>query len=473
MLTFLQQFRRPGKRHLMLGAIGATSAIAVACGGGGADPSPTATSETPRTSPPPTALPAATATSNNSAAANPTSTASGPASGTSTGTESPFSRPTGVVTLTNLDGQEANLARQHQSNYGWYTDFNNRIVDLSEITNLLPRDRITPVDDPQFGSASEAPDYMRPREPVIAVKVNGDARAYPLAMLMWQEIVNDTVGGVPLTITFCPLCNTAIAFERTLEGHELTFGTSGNLRNSDLVMWDRQTESWWQQITGEAIVGKLAGKTLTQVPSPIIAWEAFQADYPEGKLLLREFSALGRELRPYDDPPYEGYDSVDTNPFLFDGDVDGRLPANVRVLTIKDESASVAYPWPFLKEAKVINDTVGDRELVAFFDDGTLSAFLDNRFSQQTSGSSTVFNRVLDGQSLTFSLGENGVTDEETGSVWSVTGKAVSGPLEGKSLEQVIHQNHFWFAWAVFEPDTQVRSKASEVSGPVSGTTAG
>ena len=377
------------------------------------------------------------------------------------------------MTLTNLDGAEANLAREHQSVYSWFTDFNNRTVDLNEIITVLSRDRITPVDDPLFALASDAPDYMRPREPVIAVKINGDARAYPLAILMWQEIVNDTVGGEPVTITFCPLCNTAIAFERTLEGHELTFGTSGNLRNSDLVMWDRQTQSWWQQITGEAIVGQLAGKTLKQVPSPIIAWETFQTEYPDGKVLLRVVNSAGREIREYDSPPYEGYDSVDTNPFLFDGEVDGRLPANVRVLTIKSDGESVAYPWPFLKESKVINDTVGGQELVAFFDDGTLSAFLDNSFREQASGSSTVFNRVLDGQALTFTLGESGITDEETGSVWSIIGKAVSGPLEGKALEQVVHQNHFWFAWAVFEPDTEVRSDAGAVSGPVGGVTPG
>jgi hypothetical protein len=150
--------------------------------------------------------------------------------------------------LTNLEGLEVTLARQHQTNSRWFTDFNNRTIDLTEITSLLPRDLITPVGDPQFTVASDPPDYMRPREMMIAVKINGDARAYPLAMLMWEEIVNDTIGVVPLTITFCPLCDTAIAFERVFEGHELTFGTSGNLRNSDPVMWDRQTQSWWRSL---------------------------------------------------------------------------------------------------------------------------------------------------------------------------------------------------------------------------------
>lgn len=468
------QLLNPGRRRLMLAALTAAMTIAVACGSGD-DPAPTATSSTvPRTSPASTPLPDATPAdtppaTQDTGAASPAATPDGGGDELPAGIDPLFVSPTGPVTLTGLDGLEESAAKRHQLNYNWFTDFNKRTVDLTEISNLLPRDRITPVDDPLFALASEAPGYMRAREPVIAVKINGDARAYPLAILMWQEVVNDTVGGEPLTITFCPLCNTAVAFERTLEGHELTFGTSGNLRNSDLVMWDRQTESWWQQITGEAIVGQLAGKTLTQVPAPIIAWETFLAEYPDGKLLLRVVDSSGLEIRQYDRPPYAGYDSVDTNPFAFDGPIDSRLPANVRVLTIKSGEESVAYPWPFLKEAQVINDTVGGVDLVAFFDDGTLSAFLDASSREQTSGSSTVFNREVDGQTLTFTLGERGITDEETGSVWSQTGKAISGPLAGKSLEQVIHQNHFWFAWAVFMPETEIRDSAGKVTGPVGG----
>ncbi len=381
-----------------------------------------------------------------------------------------FDSPTEKVVITDLEGIEASNARRWQLSYNWFTDFNKRTVSLAEISNLLPRDRIKPVDDPQFAVVSDPPSYMRAREPVVAVNINGDARAYPLAILMWQEIANDTVGGVQVTVTFCPLCNTAITFERILEGHELTFGTSGNLRNSDLVMWDRQTESWWQQITGEAIVGQLAGKVLTQIPSPIVAWEDFASQYPEGKVLLREVDALGSEIRPYDDPPYSGYDSVDNlNPFAFDGPLDDRLPPAMRVLTVKNDATTVAYPFTFLRESPVVNDNVGGEDVVAFFDDGTLSAFLDGNARPQNSGSTTLFSRELDGQTLTFSLTESGIVDEETGSTWSILGKATDGPLAGGQLEPVLHQNHFWFAWAVFEPETEVRSSSDAVAGPVSG----
>ncbi len=470
------KIQKLGTRRLILLSVTAGLATAVACSSSGetaatatSTPVPTAVlpdTETPTTLP---VDPTATTTSTVQPPATDTPTGSStPNPGGSSGVTDLFLSPTARAVLTELEGVELTRARSWQNQYNWFTDFDKRTVSLDEISNLLARDRIKPVDEPQFVAAVDAPDYMRPREPVIAVKIDGDARAYPLAILMWQEIANDVVGGVPVTITFCPLCNTAIAFERTLEGHELTFGTSGNLRNSDLVMWDRQTESWWQQITGEAIVGQLAGKVLEQIPSPIIAWETFLDEYPQGKLMLREVDGSGREIRPYDNPPYEGYDSVDTNPFAFNGPIDGRLPATIRVLTVKNDDASVAYPFSFLKDAPVLNDTIGSKEVVAFFDDGTLSAFLDSRFRDQTSGSTTVFEREVDGQTLTFNLGADGITDQETGSMWSVTGKATSGLMEGTELTPVIHQNHFWFAWAVFEPDTEVRETADKVSGPVS-----
>ncbi len=457
----LHLLSKTGHRRLTLMSVTVGLAIAVACGSGDSSSSePTSSTDTPRTETPTSSQADPTATPGDSGSAD-----NGPGSGV---TDPLFVSPTGFADLENLEGLELSAARRWQLSFNWFTDFNQRTVSLTEIDNLLPRDRIKPVDFPEFANSLEAPSYMRDREPVIAIEINGDARAYPLAILMWQEIVNDTVGGEPITVTFCPLCNTAIAFERVLEGHELTFGTSGNLRNSDLVMWDRQTESWWQQITGEAIVGQLSGKVLEQIPSPIIAWEAFRDQYPDGQVLLREVNALGQEIRPFDDPPYAGYDSVDNDPFAFDGPTDDRLPANLRVLTVKLDDETVAYPFTFLEENLVINDTIGETDVVAFFDNGTLSAFLDARSSAQTSGSTTMFSRVVDGETLTFLLGETGIVDEQTGSVWNIVGKATSGPMDGKELEPVIHQNHFWFAWAVFEPDTEIRGTVDDVIGPVS-----
>ncbi len=376
------------------------------------------------------------------AASDPTST-SGPAPGSEWNIE---------------DDAERSRAVRLKSIWQWETNFSFRKVGLLAFETLLPRDRIIPIDNPVFVPVADAPEYMKPREPVISVVVNGEAKAYPLAMLMWHEIVNDTVGGTPVTVTFCPLCNAGLTFERIVDGQELTFGTSGMLRNSDLVMWDRQTHSWWQQFTGEALVGDFAGTdaVLTFVPSSIIAWETFVDAYPDGKLLERIRNGVGQLLRPYDSPPYAGYDDVDNQPFLFSGIVDRRLVATSRVLTI-DSETPIAYPFSYLADNPVLNDSIGDTDIVAFFDNGTLSAFGSSSGEQQTSGSATVYSRTVGDRTLTFELTDSGIIDAETGSVWNLVGIATSGELEGTQLAPVISASHFWFAWAVFKPETEVR----------------
>ncbi len=168
---------------------------------------------------------------------------------------------------------EEELKRARISTRGWETDFSRHSVPYSEISSGgVPRDGIPPLDDPKFITPEQADQWLGDAEPVISFEINGEARAYPLQILSWHEVVNDEVGGVPVVATLCPLCNSAIVFDRTLDGVVHDFGVSGNLRNSDLIMWDRQTESWWQQFTGEAIVGELTGKKLTFLPASIISW---------------------------------------------------------------------------------------------------------------------------------------------------------------------------------------------------------
>lgn len=186
------------------------------------------------------------------------------------------------------------------------TDFCQHSVSYAEIFSGGPAPNgIPPLDDPQFESLDDARDWLVDRSPVIALHVDGDARAYPLAILMWHEIANDTVGGVPVAVTFCPLCNASIVFDRRVDGDVLTFGTTGNLRGSDLVMWDDVTQSWWQQFTGEAIVGSYTGTLLTKLPSQVVGFGAFAEQYPDGQVLSvpEDFS------RPYGDNPYAFYDT--------------------------------------------------------------------------------------------------------------------------------------------------------------------
>ena len=222
--------------------------------------------------------------------------------------------------------------------YEWpNTDFSKTSINFNEIlSGGPPKDGIPSIDDPRFEGVAEV-DHLAESEPVIGVEVNGDKRAYPLQVLMWHEIVNDTVGGVPIAVTFCPLCNAAVVFDRRAAGRILEFGTTGKLRFSDLVMYDRQTDSWWQQFIGEAIVGELTGTVLKVLPARIESYARFRERAPDGKVLVPRISIS----RSYGRNPYAGYDSR-SRPYPF---YSGPLPTTIaplaRVVTIGDEAWSL------------------------------------------------------------------------------------------------------------------------------------
>ena len=204
-----------------------------------------------------------------------------------------------------------------------------------------PKDGIPAIAAPQFAPAG-AGAALDPREPVIAVEIDGAApRAYPLRYLTWHEIVNDTVGGVPVAVTFCPLCNSALTFDRRIGGRVLTFGVSGKLRNSDMIMYDRETQSWWQQALGEGIVGEMTGEQLTPVPSWMESWQAFRDRNPDGIVM-----AEPDWPRDYGRNPYRGYDSSAT-PFLYSGEPPPHgIPALSRVVRVGGRA------WPMERLAK-------------------------------------------------------------------------------------------------------------------------
>jgi len=338
----------------------------------------------------------------------------------------------------------------------WRTDFSRHTVPLAEIVSGGPsKDGIPAIDRPRFESVSEAAQWLDEREPVVVVEIGRDARAYPLQILIWHEIVNDEVGGTPVTVTFCPLCNTAFAFDRRLDGRVLDFGTTGRLRHSDLVMYDRQTESWWQQATGEGIVGAYAGRRLRFVAAPITSWQDFRRSYPGGRVLSQD---TGHD-RPYGRNPYERYDTR-SSPIagFFSSALDKRLPAMERVVAIDLTDGTAAYAFSLLARRRVIHDEIGALPVVVVWAPGTASA-LDAAAIRdgRDVGATAVFDRRVDGRVLTFEpAGDGRVRDRETGSVWLLSGRAVSGPLAGRRLAPVPHGNHFWFAWAVFRPDARL-----------------
>lgn len=336
----------------------------------------------------------------------------------------------------------------------WQTNFAKHSVPYTDIiSGGPPRDGIPPIDKPTFVAPSAAASWLKANEPVIAFVWNDDARAYPLQILIWHEIVNDTVGGKAVTITFCPLCNAAIAFDRTLDGSVYDFGTTGKLRNSDLIMWDRQTESWWQQFSGEAIVGELTGKQLTFLPASIVSFADFKQTHPTGKVLSRETGYH----RDYGRNPYVGYDDIHSSPFLFDGKSDPRLRPMERVVAVTLGNLDIAYPYSELAKVNVVNDTQGGKAIVIFWQRGTASSLDSSSIANSKDiGATGVFERTLHGKTLTFKGDAAGFVDNETRSRWNILGQAIEGALKGQQLTPVIHFDHFWFAWAAFKPKTSI-----------------
>lgn len=315
-----------------------------------------------------------------------------------------------------------------------------------------PPDGIPPIDEPRFLRPDQV-DFLADNEPVLAFDVDGDARAYPVQILIWHEIVNDTVGGEPVAVTYCPLCNSALAYDRRVGERVLTFGTSGMLYNSALVMWDRQTETLWSHFTGEAIVGELTGTELESRAVSTVAWGEWRDAHPDGLVLSRDTG----HNRSYGDNPYPGYDAIDGTPFLFEGEVDGRYTAMTRIVGVERDGAAVGVPLESLQESGVVTAELGGEPITVWWTGGTASALDSPSIAEGVDvGSTAVFSPVVDGRPLTFTADGNRFVDAETGSTWNLFGEAVDGDLAGTQLDPVVHVDTFWFAWSTFRPDTVV-----------------
>ena len=335
------------------------------------------------------------------------------------------------------------------------TDFSRHTVPYSEIlSGGPPRDGIPSVDDPQYVSVAEADIWLDPREPVAVIEFEGLVRAYPIQILTWHEIINDYLGDLPVAVTFCPLCNTAIAFDRRFDGQILDFGTTGRLYLSNLLMYDRQTETWWQQATGVGIAGAYAGSGLFFVPLAVVSWDDFKTAFPDGDVVSKETGFR----RPYGRNPYQGDDRVGNRPFLYFGpETPSQLPAMGRVLTIDLGDEAVAYSYDLLKERRLVNDHVGGKPIVVLWSEGTASA-LDHSIIAlgRDVGAAVPFSRQLGDLVLRFEFRNGRFIDTVTGSFWNHLGQALEGELAGAQLEPVVGVNHFWFSWAAFRPETRV-----------------
>jgi hypothetical protein len=347
----------------------------------------------------------------------------------------------------------------------WTTDFSEHSVPLAEfVGGGPPKDGIPAIDEPRFVGVEEADGFLEDAEAVAVLELGGEVKAYPIRILTWHEIVNDELAGKPVAVTYCPLCNSTVAFSRKVAGRVLDFGTTGNLRNSDLVMYDRQTESWWQQITAEAVVGELTGTRLEVLPSQILPWARLRRTHPDARVL----SLQTGYSRPYGENPYAGYDSnPDSDPFLLEGEPDRALPPKERVAAVRTGDASaVVYPFSRLEREAPVNDTlpqraiVGGRDIVVFYDPELASPLDDSLVSDgRRVGTAALFDRSVAGRTLTFRRGSRDGTfrDMQTGSTWDISGRAIAGRFGGQRLRLLPSDDQFWFAIAAFFPRAKIR----------------
>ena len=332
---------------------------------------------------------------------------------------------------------------------GWKTDFDKHVVPVSEIASGGPgKDGIPAIDRPKFAPVA-ATTFIKAGEPVLVVTIANQTHAYPYQIMIWHEIANDTVGGTPVAVTFCPLCGTGVAFDRSVGGQTTTFGTTGNLRNSDLVMYDRATETWWQQATGEGLVGTHAGDHLRFVSALTLSWDDVRRDYPQAVVLQRDTGYTRR----YGENPYPGYDDINSHPFLFSGKADGRLPAMTRVLGVRADGRARAYPFQVLQAHGAINDSIGAQPAVVLYKPGVRSALDTQALADgRPVGTATAWDPRIEGRLLVFAAkGDGQFRDEQTGSSWNIAGTAISGSLAGRQLTPVVGFTSFWFAWAALD----------------------
>lgn len=368
-----------------------------------------------------------------------------------------------------IEEESLEMARQELNDnvafvtQNWPTDWTRAVVDLDElilgVAATDPRDAIPPIDTPKYESVSDASKWLANREPGAIVQIDGDARFFALSIMNRHEIVNTEIGDVPVVVTYCPLCNTALAFERRIDEEVLRFGVSGLLRNSDLVMWDARTVSLWQQITGESVVGQFSGTQLELVSTAIVSFGDFSAGFPDGLSLSRD---TGFDIT-YGTNPYEGYTARVAPLMPINGDLDGRFPALERVVGVSVGGVDKAYPFSRLSDERVVNDTVGGVPVSIFWGSPDTADALDRRLivESQAVGTAIAFNRTVDGEVLTFESTGDVFRDAQTGSAWSILGEATSGPLAGTRLDVAAHRNEFWFVWIAFFPDADVYSVGS------------
>lgn len=326
-----------------------------------------------------------------------------------------------------------------------------RGFDYSRLYVAAGVDRIAAIDEPRFESPSEARELLPPQSLVVGIERNGEAHAYPTKLLSLHEVVNDVVGGEPVAVTWCPLCFTALGFDRRARGRTLRFAVSGYLYSGNLMLFDRETGSLWSQLLGGAVTGRYRGTLLRRVPLVHETWASWLARHPRTRVLsIRRDDLAERFTEPtvelgdrgeeLSDAPYADY--VSKVPLYFRRSVRG-LSLGSLVLGVTVRGRSKAYPQVLLGRRRALEDVLAGEPLLLTYDDYSFAA--------------SAFSRRLGSRVLGFRVVHGRLVDRETGSRWSLAGgRAVAGPLAGSKLERLPATLVYWFAWTGLHPATAV-----------------
>jgi hypothetical protein len=301
-----------------------------------------------------------------------------------------------------IQGEKVNRTREIM-----VTDGVRHSVPLEEILEGIPgspKDQIPPIDDPKFTSVNEANEWLEDENPGIAVSVGNTDRFYPYRILVWHEIVNETIEGERVLVTYCPLCFSGVVYDPIVEGERVEFGTSGSLWNSNLVMYDRKTDSLWSQVLGEAIVGKMTGTKLKILPSDLVRFGEWKAQHPSGEVLSRDIDVF--PPRDYNRDPYGNYYTEEDVFFPVNAESD-RLKRKDFILGIVIDGKAKAYFPEAIKGKGEIEDIFQGKAITARYEEAL--------------GAVRIFEKKADG------------TEERINTITS-----------------------FWFAWVAAYPDTEL-----------------
>jgi len=298
-----------------------------------------------------------------------------------------------------------------------------------------PMDGIPSIDNPVFADVQES-QFMSDSDTVIGLEINGETKAYPLFILVWHEIVNDRVGGIPVSVTYCPLCYTNQVFERIINDQEVEFGTSGKLYNSNLLMYDRLTESYWSQALGLAVKGELSGYRLNLIPFDVITWGDWKKLHPDTLVLTTDTG----HIRSYATDPYGNYYTEPRIMFPVEHSDDRLYPKEI-IIGLNQDKTFKAYKQNDVESQIVINDSIGSVPVML------MSLYSEN---------SRAFERTIDDKVLDFEFVDGKIVDLQTNSEWNYDGLAISGEFDGKQLDRLPIEPGFWFEWVAFHPQTLV-----------------